>query len=94
MLKHQAYFNPSVAAVGFDHLGMADGQGAGPGRLLRDVPKWRGLFCCHAQEEAVKVWEKHGFRVDEAMGRWVEEGIPHVGMFYRATMNRERESVG
>lgn len=51
-----------------------------------DVPKWRGLFCVHAQEDAVPIWEKHGFKVDEAMGRWLEEGIPHVGMFYRAPM--------
>ncbi|KAM7203960.1 putative acyl n-acyltransferase [Rhypophila sp. PSN 637] len=53
-----------------------------------DVPKWKGLFCCHAQESAVKIWEKHGFQVDPAMGRWLEEGIPHVGMFYRAQLLR------
>ncbi|KAM7206425.1 hypothetical protein V8F20_002774 [Naviculisporaceae sp. PSN 640] len=99
MVKHRSAFNPSAAILGFETLGMTDSRtrtralstsedgnptvtkkavGAG------DVPKWRGLFCVHAQEDAVQLWEKHGFKVDEAMGRWLEEGIPHVGMFYRA----------
>ncbi|KAM7212819.1 putative acyl n-acyltransferase [Rhypophila decipiens] len=60
----------------------------GGGGGSSDVPKWKGLFCCHAQESAVKIWEKHGFQVDPAMGRWLEEGIPHVGMFYRAHLLR------
>ncbi|KAK3683349.1 acyl-CoA N-acyltransferase [Podospora appendiculata] len=82
MRKHPTFFNPSVAALGFEQLGMEDSHGLG-----RDVPpKWRGLICCHAQESAVKVWAKHGFQVDESMGKWTEEGIPHVGMFLRVSL--------
>ncbi|KAI1373790.1 acyl-CoA N-acyltransferase [Hypoxylon crocopeplum] len=67
-------FNPSVTAMGMDLL-----QASHPS----DIPIWGGLVCCHAQERIVKVYEKWGFRVDESMGRWFEEGIPHVGMFQR-----------
>ncbi|KAK4102480.1 hypothetical protein N658DRAFT_558142 [Parathielavia hyrcaniae] len=81
MRKHPSYFDPSPAERGFSHLGMEQG-GALP-------PRWNGLFCCHAQADAVKVWEKRGFRVDEAMGTWMEEGIPHVGMFLRVDVERE-----
>ncbi|KAL2260842.1 hypothetical protein VTK26DRAFT_5042 [Humicola hyalothermophila] len=49
-------------------------------------PRWQGLVCVHAQEDAVKVWAKSGFVVDEGMGRWMEEGIPHVGMFLRVPL--------
>ncbi|KAK0706038.1 hypothetical protein B0T26DRAFT_657056 [Lasiosphaeria miniovina] len=77
--QHGNYFNPSVAALGLDHLG---------GEMSGEVPmlKWRGLLCCHAQEDAVKFWEKAGFAVDKKMGRWLEDGIPHVGMFQRLTL--------
>lgn len=39
----------------------------------------------HAQDrpEVVKTYQKWGFQIDEKMGRWWEEGIPHVGMFIR-----------
>ena len=75
--QHTKYWNPNPAVLGFEKLGM-DGDGL--------VPKWRGLICCHAQEDAVKIWQKHGFQVDEGMGRWTEEGIPHVGMFLRVPL--------
>jgi predicted GNAT family N-acyltransferase len=58
------------------------------------LPRWNGLFCCHAQETAVKVWERHGFEVDEAMGRWLEEGIPHYAMFLRIAVGRKRKAPG
>jgi predicted GNAT family N-acyltransferase len=48
-----------------------------------DIPKWKGLVCCHAQEHVTAAWEKLGFKVDGGMGAWWEEGIPHVGMFQR-----------
>ncbi|PHH92781.1 hypothetical protein CDD83_5187 [Cordyceps sp. RAO-2017] len=48
-----------------------------------DDTKWRGLVCVHAQEQVMDVWAKWGFRLDEVMGKWCEEGIPHVGMFQR-----------
>ncbi|KAI1494433.1 hypothetical protein F5X96DRAFT_559942 [Biscogniauxia mediterranea] len=75
---HPTYFDPSVAALGMDRLG-ASGAGAG-GDI---IPRWNGLVCCHAQESVAGVYERWGFRVDEGMGRWYEEGIPHVGMFAR-----------
>jgi hypothetical protein len=57
------------------------------------VPRWNGLICCHAQEDAVKVWERCGFRVDEEMGTWMEEGIPHRGMFLRVEVEPEAQQV-
>jgi predicted GNAT family N-acyltransferase len=79
MRQNPTYFDPSPAERGFEHLGMEQGG---------ELPRWRGLFCCHAQEDAVKVWERCGFQVDKAMGRWMEEGIPHVGMFLRVDVDR------
>ncbi|EAQ84145.1 hypothetical protein CHGG_10549 [Chaetomium globosum CBS 148.51] len=86
MRTHGTYFDPSPAARGFEHLGMERQAGALP-------PRWNGLLCCHAQEDAVKVWEKCGFRVDEGMGRWFEEGIPHVGMFLRVDAEPEVKAL-
>ncbi|KAK3899362.1 acyl-CoA N-acyltransferase [Staphylotrichum tortipilum] len=54
---------------------------------------WKGLILCHAQVDAVKVWERCGFRVDEAMGRWYEEGIEHVGCVLRVDVERAGEGV-
>ncbi|KKA27019.1 hypothetical protein TD95_000515 [Thielaviopsis punctulata] len=45
--------------------------------------RFKGLMCAHAQVQARKAWERWGFVVDEGMGTWNEEGIPHVGMFQR-----------
>ncbi|KAI0013246.1 acyl-CoA N-acyltransferase [Xylariaceae sp. FL0662B] len=67
------FFNPSVTELSMDQLKDTPS----------DIPKWNGLVCCHAQEQIVKVYERWGFKVDEGMGRWFEEGIPHVGMFLR-----------
>ncbi|RCI14425.1 hypothetical protein L249_6183 [Ophiocordyceps polyrhachis-furcata BCC 54312] len=47
------------------------------------TPRWNGLVCAHAQQQAVGAWSKWGFQVDEAMGSWWEEGIAHLGMFQR-----------
>ena len=86
MRTHGSYFDPSPAERGFEHLGMERQAGALP-------PRWDGLVCCHAQEDAVQVWEKCGFRVDEGMGRWFEEGIPHVGMFLRVDVEPEVKAL-
>ncbi|KAJ8116359.1 hypothetical protein ONZ43_g4463 [Nemania bipapillata] len=48
-----------------------------------NIPKWNGLVCVHAQEAIVEVYERWGFKVDEAFGRFYEDGVPHVGMFQR-----------
>ncbi|KAL2197043.1 acyl-CoA N-acyltransferase [Corynascus similis CBS 632.67] len=84
MRTHPSYFDPSPAERGFEHLGM---------ERSGTLPRWNGLICCHAQEDAVKVWEKSGFQVDEGMGRWFEEGIPHVGMFLRVQVQPEVKGV-
>ncbi|KAH6680236.1 acyl-CoA N-acyltransferase [Halenospora varia] len=68
------YFNPSISAMGMDKMGTSN---------IEDLPVWRGLMCVHAQEQVAKAWAKWGFDLDEGMGTWVEEGIPHVGMFQR-----------
>ncbi|KAI8630997.1 acetyltransferase [Xylariaceae sp. FL1651] len=72
--ENPTYFNPSVKELGMDRMkaGTTD-----------DIPKWNGLVCTHAQEDVVKVYERWGFRVDKGMGKWFEEGIPHVGMYLR-----------
>jgi predicted GNAT family N-acyltransferase len=57
------------------------GKGVGSG-----VPEWRGLVCVHAQENAVGVWDRHGFVTDQGMGFWFEGGIRHVGMFRRLVL--------
>ena len=79
---HPAYFNPSVAELGLDRLGAAT---LAPG----EVPKWRGLVLAHAQESVAPLWERWGFRRDHALGRWFEEGIPHVGMALRLDVDRK-----
>ncbi|PNY29966.1 Uncharacterized protein TCAP_00125 [Tolypocladium capitatum] len=63
-----AYFDPSITELGSNET---------------EIPKWGGLVCAHAQEQAVGAWSKWGFRVDKGMGGWWEEDIPHVGMFQR-----------
>ncbi|KAL2755465.1 hypothetical protein ACRALDRAFT_2019243 [Sodiomyces alcalophilus JCM 7366] len=76
---HPTYFNPSAAELashGISHH--CDPQ----------KPYWNGLICVHAQETVVPVWERCGFRVDEGMGRWMEEGIWHVGMFLRLNLKK------
>ncbi|CAJ2511779.1 Uu.00g074040.m01.CDS01 [Anthostomella pinea] len=72
--ENPAYFNPSVSSLGMDRLEAA---------AATDIPKWNGLVCTHAQEAVVKVYQRWGFQVDEGMGKWTEQGIPHVGMFMR-----------
>lgn len=64
-------WDPSVKAKGLKRLSALDGK----------IPMWMGLVCVHAQEQAVEVWKKWGFEVDEEMGTWHEEGILHYGMW-------------
>ncbi len=84
MRRHPSYFDPSPAERGFEQLGMEQGG---------TVPRWNGLICCHAQEDAVSVWRRCGFEVDEEMGTWMEEGIPHRGMFLRVEVEPEVQQV-
>jgi predicted GNAT family N-acyltransferase len=50
---------------------------------IEGIPRWKGLVCVHAREEAVSTWTRNGFVLDNGMGTWFEAGIRHVGMFYR-----------
>lgn len=52
--------------------------------------EWDGLVCVHAQVGAVRTWQRHGFVQDELMGKWYEEGIPHVGMFRRLEFYQDK----
>ncbi|KAF2965466.1 hypothetical protein GQX73_g8113 [Xylaria multiplex] len=72
--ENPTYFNPSVKELGMDTMKVGNAD---------DIPKWNGLICVHAQEAVVKVYERWGFKVDKGMGKFYEEGIPHVGMFQR-----------
>ncbi|SPO03308.1 uncharacterized protein DNG_05990 [Cephalotrichum gorgonifer] len=73
MCENPNRFDPSVKAKGLERLCAIDGK----------PPLWMGLVCVHAQEKVVEVWKRWGFEIDEEMGIWHEEGIPHVGMFQR-----------
>ncbi|EHA56754.1 hypothetical protein MCOR27_007991 [Pyricularia oryzae] len=73
---HPTYFNPNKNMSAVE---VAAANAADPMSLLR----WNGLVCVHAQKQVVPFWEKFGFKVDDEMGEWWEEGIPHVGMFNR-----------
>jgi len=53
------------------------------GAAAKDDGYWKGLVLVHAQQNAQKVYSRHGFRTDETMGVWDEVGIPHVGMWKR-----------
>lgn len=76
--EHPTYFNPSIKELGLENIGATS---------ERDIPKWNGLVCAHSQESVVGAYIRWGFQVDDGMGRWNEEGIPHVGMFQRLTIN-------
>ncbi|KAI9932309.1 hypothetical protein ASPWEDRAFT_27421 [Aspergillus wentii DTO 134E9] len=45
--------------------------------------KWNGQVLIHAQVAVEAMYRKFGFETDEALGRWDEEGIEHVGMWQR-----------
>ncbi|TPX18004.1 uncharacterized protein E0L32_011915 [Thyridium curvatum] len=81
MREHPTYFNPSVATMGFEQLGIDKAS---------DIPKFNGLVCAHAQTQASTAWKMMGFVVDEGMGSWWEEGIEHVGMFKRLQVTPEQ----
>lgn len=48
---------------------------------------WKGNVLAHAQVEVEKMYERTGFRTDEKLGRWDEEGIEHLGMWRRVPLN-------
>jgi len=44
---------------------------------------WKGLILLHSQIRVQAIYERFGYRVDESMGMWYEEGMCHVGMWKR-----------
>jgi len=78
---HPSFFDPSIRELGLEQMGAS---------TETEAPQWAGLVCVHAQEEVVEAWEKWGFKVDEGMGRWWEEGIAHVGMFMRLEIGNKQ----
>ncbi|PMD45968.1 hypothetical protein L207DRAFT_506959 [Hyaloscypha variabilis F] len=78
--QNPTYFNPSVKSMGMEKIGAL---------LLDEIPVWKGLICVHAQEQVAKTWAKWGYKVDEGMGTWIEEGINHVGMFQRLNIEKQ-----
>ena len=45
--------------------------------------EWKGNVLAHAQVVVEKMYERMGFKTDEKLGRWDEEGIEHLGMWRR-----------
>lgn len=72
--NNSSYFDPSIRELGLEQMGAS---------TEAEAPQWGGLVCVHAQEQVAKTWARWGFEIDEGMGKWWEEGIPHVGMFLR-----------
>ncbi|KAJ5800643.1 uncharacterized protein N7518_002711 [Penicillium psychrosexuale] len=52
------------------------------------IGPWRGLVLVHAQVDVEGMYAGLGFVTDESMGRWMEEGIEHVGMFRRVVLDK------
>lgn len=44
---------------------------------------WKGLILIHSQVQVQSLYERFGYRVDESMGMWYEEGMCHVAMWKR-----------
>jgi predicted GNAT family N-acyltransferase len=78
--QNPTFFNPSVTELGLEKLGATK---------TNQIPVWKGLVCVHAQKQVEKTWEKWGFKTDEGMGTWDEEGIMHVGMFRRLNIQEQ-----
>ncbi|PTB75894.1 hypothetical protein M440DRAFT_1334193 [Trichoderma longibrachiatum ATCC 18648] len=78
--KNPSFFDPSIRELGLEQLGSP---------TEAEAPQWKGLVCVHAQEQVAKAWAKWGFEIDEGMGKWYEEGIPHVGMFLRLNISEK-----
>ncbi|KAK5997207.1 hypothetical protein PT974_02560 [Cladobotryum mycophilum] len=79
--QNPSYFDPSVKELGLEQIGAATDT---------EIPQWEGLVCVHAQEAVIGAYKRWGFEVDEGMGTWWEEGIPHVGMFKRLEIGNRR----
>lgn len=54
--------------------------------------RWRGLILVHAQVYAENIYTRMGFERDGTMGTWIEDGLPHMGMWRRMAL--EPENLG
>lgn len=66
------------------------GAGAGAGARARMRTTWTGLVLVHAQVDVEGMYARLGFERDEGMGRWMEEGIEHVGMWKRTSTSTSK----
>ena len=60
----------------------------------KGVGVWKGLVCAHAQVGVEGWYCGLGFVSDGGMGRWVEEGIEHVGVWRRVEVGGMRVGGG
>lgn len=51
-----------------------------------DVKQWEGLVIVHAQTAVEEMYRRVGFETDPSLGKWDEEGVPHVGMVSRIAL--------
>ncbi|OAR00454.1 hypothetical protein LLEC1_05864 [Akanthomyces lecanii] len=82
--ENPSYFDPSITELGLEQVGA---------RRETEIPSWGGLVCVHAQKKVQSFWERCGFKIDEGMGTWWEEGILHVGMFQRLPIDEKKVRI-
>ncbi|MCJ1284873.1 hypothetical protein MMC26_004210 [Xylographa opegraphella] len=77
----------ALSKVGEAEGGALEGEGVARERegAVREE-SWKGLVLVHAQEGVQGFWKGVGFEHDEGLGEWVEEGIVHVGMWRRVSL--------
>lgn len=51
-------------------------------------PDWQGLILTHAQVQVEGLYQRLGFVTDPNLGRWDEEGIEHLGMWFKLDMKQ------
>jgi predicted GNAT family N-acyltransferase len=49
----------------------------------KERAEWKGLVMVDAQTDVIKFYESLGFKKDDELGTWIEEGIDHVAMWRR-----------
>ncbi|KAL7798181.1 acyl-CoA N-acyltransferase [Trichoderma ceciliae] len=79
-----SFFDPSIRELGLEQMGAS---------TETEAPQWGGLVCVHAQEQVARAWARWGFEIDKGMGKWFEEGIPHVGMFMRLDIGQKNIKI-
>lgn len=75
--------NAGAITAAFEGVCNRERERAGLEPAGAPAPRWKGLALVHAQVEVEGLYKRLGFVTDEGLGRWVEEGIEHVGMWKR-----------